>query len=57
MSIKEGLNKVGQEGCDGNQDNATNSKVIQTSVVAESREVYQQGEAYNGTKKRSRTLT
>ena len=51
MSIKEGLNKVGQEGCDGNQDNATNSKVIQTSVVADSREVYQQGEAYNGTKK------
>ena len=57
MSIKEGLDKVGQESCDGNQDNAINSKDIQTSVVADSREVYQQGEVYNGTKKRSRTLT
>ena len=57
MSIKEGLDKVGQEGCDGNQDNAINSKDIQTSVVVDSREVYQQGEVYNGTEKRSRTLT
>ena len=41
MSIKEGLDKVGQMGCDGNQDNAINSEDIQTSVVADSREVYQ----------------
>ena len=56
MSIKEDLDKVGQEGCDGNQDNAINSKDIQTSVVVDSREVYQQGEVSNGTKKKNRTL-
>ena len=39
MSIKEGLDKVGQEGCDGNQDNAINSEDIQTSVAADTREV------------------
>ena len=52
-----GLGKAGQEGCDCNQDNAINSEDIQTSVVADSREVYQQGEVYSGTKKRCRTLT
>ena len=52
-----GLGKAGQEGCDCNQDNAINSEDIQTSVVADSREVYQQGEVYNGTKKRCRTIT
>ena len=57
MSIKEGLDKVGQEGCDGNQDNAINSEDIQTSVVADTREVYQQGEICNGTKRRSTTFT
>ena len=57
MSIKEGLDIVCQEGCDGNQDNAINSKDIQTSVVADSREVYQQNEVHNGTKKKRRTLT
>ena len=41
MSIKEGLDKVGQVGCDGNQNNAINSEDIQTSVVVDSREVYQ----------------
>ena len=56
MSIKKGLDKVGQEGCDGDQDNAINSEDIQTSVVADTREVYQQGEMCNGTKRRSRTL-
>ena len=39
-SIKEGLDKVGLEDCDGNQDNAINSEDIQTSVVADGREVY-----------------
>ena len=42
---------------DYNQDNAISSEDIQTSVVADSREVYQQSEIYNGTKRRSRTLT
>ena len=51
------MDKVGQEGCDGNQDNAINSEDIQTSVVAYSREVYLQGEVYSGTKRKSRTLT
>ena len=39
MSIKEGLDKVGQEDCDNNQENAINSEDIQTSVVADRREV------------------
>ena len=56
MSIKEGLDKVGDEGCDGNQDNTINDEDIQTSVVADTREVYQEGEICNGTKRRSRTL-
>ena len=56
MAIKEGLDIVGQEGCDGNQDNAINSEDIQISVVADTRNVYEQGEISNGTK-RSRTLT
>ena len=56
MSIKEGLGKVGQEGCHTDQDNAINSEVIQTSVVANTREVCQQDEICNVTK-RSRTLT
>ena len=51
------VDKVGQEGCDGNQENAINSEDIQTSVVAYSREVYLQGEVYSGTKRKSRTLT
>ena len=42
---------------DYNQDNAISSEDIQTSVVADSREVYQQSEIYNDTKRRSRTLT
>ena len=50
------MDKVGQEGCHGNQDIAINSEVSQTSVIADTREVYQQGEICNGTK-RSRTLT
>ena len=60
MSIKQGLEKVSQGGwggCDGNQDNAINSEDIQTSVVADARELYQQGEICNGTKRRSRALT
>ena len=57
MSIKEGLDKVGQEGCDGNQDNAINSEDIQTSVAADTREVQQQGEICYGIKGRSRNLT
>ena len=56
MSIKEVLDKVGQKGYHGNLDNAISSEDIQTSVVADTREVYQQGEICNGTK-RSRTLT
>ena len=56
MSIKEVLDKVGQEGYHGNLDNAISSEDIQTSVVADTREVYQQGEICNGTK-RSRTVT
>ena len=56
MSVKEGLDKVGQEDCDDNQDNVINSEDIQTSVVADRREVYQQCEVYSGTKKRGRTL-
>ena len=44
MSIKEGLDKAGQECCDGNQDNAINSEDIQTLVVTDSRDVYQQGQ-------------
>ena len=55
-SIKECLQKFGQEGCDGNQDNAINSEDIQTSVVANGREVYQQGEVYIDTKRRSGTV-
>ena len=57
MSIKEGLDNVEQEGGDVNQDNAINSDEIQTSVVADTREVYQQSEICIGTKRRSRTLT
>ena len=56
MPIKEGLDKVGQEGCDGNQSNAIKSEDIQIAVFADSRDVYQQGEVYNGTKRRCRTL-
>ena len=48
---------IGQEGCNRNQDNVIISEDIQTSVVADSREVYQQGEIYNGTNRRTRTLT
>ena len=55
MSIKEGLDKVGQESCYGNQDNAINGENIQTPVVVDTREVYQEGEICSGTK-RSRTL-
>ena len=51
MSIKEGLDKVGQRCCDGNQDKVINSEDIQILVVADSRGVYQQGEVYNGTKR------
>ena len=40
MSIKEGLDKVGQEGYDGNQDNAINNEDIQSSVVTDTSEVY-----------------
>ena len=57
MSIKEGLDKVGQEGCDGNQSNAIKSEDIQIAVFADSRDVYQQGEVYNSTKRGCRTLT
>ena len=56
MSTKEGLDKVGQESCHGNQDNAINSEDIQTPVVVDTREIYQESEICNGTK-RSRTLT
>ena len=56
-SIKEGLNKFGQECCDGNQENAINSEDIQTSVTADTRKVYQQGEICNGTKRRTNTFT
>ena len=56
MSIKEGLDKVGLEGCDGNRGNAIKSEDIQIAVVADSRDVYQQGEVYNGTKRRCRTF-
>ena len=55
-SIKEYLQKFGQEGSDGNQDYAINSEDIQTSVVADGREVYQQGEVYIDTKRRSGTV-
>ena len=55
MSIKEGLDKVGQESCYGNQDNVINGEDIQTPVVVDTREVYQEGEICSGTK-RSRTL-
>ena len=50
------MDKVCQKGCDGNQDNASNSEDIQTSVVADTREVYQQEEISNGTKRISGTL-
>ena len=56
-SIKEGLDNVGQEGCDGNEDNSINSEDIEASVVAGSREVYQQGEVSTSTKRRNRTFT
>ena len=51
------MDKFAQEGCDSNQDNAIDSEDIQTSGFAYSREVYLQGEVYNGTKRKSRTLT
>ena len=50
------MQKFGQKGCDGNQDNAINSEDIQTSVVADGRKVYQQGEVYIDTKRRSGTV-
>ena len=56
-SIKEGLDNVGQEGCDGNEDNSINNEDIEASVVAGSREVYQQGEVSTSTKRRNRTFT
>ena len=40
ISIKEGLDKVGQKGYDSNQDNVINSDDIQTSEVVDTREVY-----------------
>ena len=51
------MNRVTWEGCDGNQDNAINSEDIQTSVVADTREVYQEDEICNGTKRRITVLT
>ena len=51
------MNKVVKDHCNGNQDNGINSEDIQTSVVADTREVYKQGKKCSGTKRRSRILT
>ena len=51
------MDNVGQEGCDGNEDNSINNEDIEASVVAGSREVYQQGEVSTSTKRRNRTFT
>ena len=55
--MKLGLDRVSWEGCDGNQDNAINSEDTQTSVVADTTEVYQEDEICNGTKRRITVLT
>ena len=51
------MDRVSWEGCDGNQDNAINSEDTQTSVVADTTEVYQEDEICSGTKRRITVLT